>query len=241
MNYYVYAYLRSKDSPTAKAGTPYYIGKGSGKRAFIDHRYAKHNKGVHTPRDTSQIVFIESNLTELGAFAIERRMIKWYGRKDTGTGILNNRTDGGEGSSGHKHTAETCEIISLAVTTRSAETRQKISAGNKGKHRSEETKQKMREANLGKTMSVESRRKMSMAKQNMSDETKQKMRNKVVSQETREKMSLASKGKSKSPTRKIAPSTRGIQRDVVVCPHCQQSGGTGSMHRWHFDKCRRKI
>lgn len=25
--YYVYAYVRSKDSKTAKAGTPYYIGK----------------------------------------------------------------------------------------------------------------------------------------------------------------------------------------------------------------------
>jgi len=26
--FYVYAYVRSKDSTTAKAGTPYYIGKG---------------------------------------------------------------------------------------------------------------------------------------------------------------------------------------------------------------------
>lgn len=25
--YYVYAYIRSKDSETARAGTPYYIGK----------------------------------------------------------------------------------------------------------------------------------------------------------------------------------------------------------------------
>lgn len=32
--YYVYAYIRSKDSDTAKAGTPYYIGKGKHKRAF---------------------------------------------------------------------------------------------------------------------------------------------------------------------------------------------------------------
>jgi hypothetical protein len=32
--YYVYAYLRTKDSKTAKAGTPYYIEKGKDKRAY---------------------------------------------------------------------------------------------------------------------------------------------------------------------------------------------------------------
>ena len=101
IDFYVYAYLRSKDSKTAKVGTPYYIGKGQTKKGYNRSIHKKHIAKV--PTDKSRIVFLETNLTELGAFALERRYIKWYGRKDIDTGILINRTDGGEGSSGAKH------------------------------------------------------------------------------------------------------------------------------------------
>ena len=93
--YYVYAYIRSKDSKTAKAGTPYYIGKGKGKRMV-------HNHGAHisTPKDKKYIIVMESNLSNTGALALERRYIKWFGRIDQQTGILHNKTFGGDGGIG---------------------------------------------------------------------------------------------------------------------------------------------
>lgn len=90
-NFYVYAYLRSKDSKTAKAGTPYYIGKGKGKRAFsVQH-------SVPIPKNKELIVFLEKNLSDCGALALERRYIRWYGRKIEDKGILLNKTEGGDG------------------------------------------------------------------------------------------------------------------------------------------------
>jgi hypothetical protein len=108
MNYYVYQYLREN-------GTPYYIGKGKGKRAWLSH---KRENGVNLlPKNQDRIQILKENLTEEEALELEVKLTSYYGRKDKGTGILRNMTDGGEGSTGrvYKHAEETKKKISSAL------------------------------------------------------------------------------------------------------------------------------
>lgn len=134
LSYYVYAYLRRSDL------TPYYIGKGHGNRAFSpDHT-------VKIPTDTRRIVILCTRLTELGAFAIERRLIAWYGRKDLGTGILRNLTDGGEGGSGRTISDSHKMAISQKLKGKS---RPDVSDRLRGKPKSDLHKQKISQSQKG--------------------------------------------------------------------------------------------
>ena len=94
MEYYTYAYLRED-------GTPYYIGKGKGNRAY------DRNRRIKPPKNKNEILILKKNLTEEEAFRHEIYMIDVFGRKDLGNGILRNLTDGGDGVSGYIHNENT--------------------------------------------------------------------------------------------------------------------------------------
>ena len=152
--YYVYAYLRTSDL------TPYYIGKGKNGRAWDK------NHTVIIPKNKSRIVILESNLTVVGALALERRMIRWYGRKDLGTGILRNKTDGGDGNPGRKMTSDHKLKINNGRKNKviTPEFRKLMSDIKKGTKFSAEHKSNLSKSHKGKKLSDDHKNKISLIK-----------------------------------------------------------------------------
>ncbi len=177
LKFFTYEYLRDD-------WTPYYVGKGFGKRHRRPHR-------VSIPKDDAHIR-IQYWADEATAFEMERFFIRLWGRKDNGTGILWNLTAGGQGSTGYKHTEETLYKIAKAAggnkncTGRklsnehchklhdgnrgnkyalghkhSEEARRKISEAHRGRKLSEEHKRVIGDANRGRVMTEVTRRKIS--------------------------------------------------------------------------------
>ena len=198
--FYTYAYLREDR-------TPYYIGKGKGDRV-----YKKSKNDIKPPKDKSRIILLKQNLSEEEAFRHEIYMIAIFGRKDLETGILHNRTDGGDGASGVLQTEETKLKRSNALKgrPRPKEVKNKIGEKNKGRIQTQEARNKIGNTHKGNKY-WEGRKHTEESKQKMRDAKVGKsshMKGKTHTEESRDKISASKKGKSKGcEGRKYSPET----------------------------------
>ncbi len=217
MRFYVYILYRDDEMTD-----PFYVGKGTGKRANMHGTYSEFNNGGNVRKHNAvkkrlrelghipKAIFADS-LTEDEAFAVEEWLIDWCGRIDLRTGCLTNATNGGQGQSGYIHSEETKKKISESHMGKylSDETKRKISASQKGKIVSLKTRQKMSEWQqngghpmFGRKHADSSKQKMSVSrigkKWSMSQEGRENIRQsrigKKASQATREKMSAMRQG-----------------------------------------------
>jgi len=195
-DFYTYAYLR-------KDGTPYYIGKGRNKRCFQEV-----GRCCRMPKDKSRILFLKLNLTEGEAFRHEKYMIAIYGRLDLGTGILRNRSDGGEGASGRLLSEESRRKMSESAKRRFEDPKERKKAnasrrGRPGLPMHENTRIALRKANTGKVRSESTKKKISDGQ-----------KGKKISPEAKEKMSAAKKGKPWTPARRAAQELRRKKKEL---------------------------
>lgn len=179
-NYYTYAYLRED-------GTPYYIGKGKGNRKSVLHKGRKNKITIHVPTE-DKIIILKENLTEEQAFKHEKYMIFVFGRKDIGTGILRNMSDGGEGASGHKKSIKWKK-------QQSARMKENNPMFNR------ENIEKMRQSKIGHKQSKETIEKRI-----------RHIKGSKMSEEAKEKISRGNKGKPKSEAHKEALKNAWIRR-----------------------------
>lgn len=151
MSFYTYMHIR-KDS-----NQPFYIGKGSGNRAFWTHGRNKHWSNI-AKKHGFEVTILANWENEKDAFEHEKFLIACF--KNMGIGLVN-LTDGGDGASGQKFSDEQKEKMSIVHKKLYADG-YKNPKGMLGKKHSEETKRKMKESHAKRDRSI-------------SDETKKKI------------------------------------------------------------------
>lgn len=185
--FYVYAYLRDSDSEISPAGTPYYIGKGEGRR-----RFKKHRKGVDPPEKEERNVIIKEGLSCEEALFEEMYLIDVYGRVDIGTGILRNMTDGGDGVKNPSPESIAKAVLKNTGRKQPRDAVERTSEANRGKKRPIEAIVLVAEKNRGSKRTKEQR-------DNMSKAQTLRFSQNPVSPETRERLSKAGIGRTMSP------------------------------------------
>jgi hypothetical protein len=199
--FYVYSY-RNED------GTPYYFGKGFGSRAWNVHQ-----NGIAIP-NSDLIVIHHCNISELWALLLERKYIRWYGRLDKNTGILENKTDGGDGVSGAIRSDETKNLQS-----------QKAIARWQKEDQVEQITQ-IRRAYYASEDGANTKNKIADVVTALWEDDEYRARQQASRDDPAYRMILKEKAKN---------------REMFQCPHCLRFFQKGHLSRFHGDKCKLKI
>jgi group I intron endonuclease len=148
-------------------------------------------------------------------------------------------------------------------TYRSEETKEKISISNTGRTHTKESKDAMSIARSGENNHMYGVKRPKEFCENMSKRLKGVPTGRAMTQESKERLGAINSIRMSTPEekariselgkknkgRKMPPRTqeykddaskryKGKTRPQVTCPHCGLVGGVGSMHQWHFDKCK---
>lgn len=125
------------------SGQPFYVGKGRGKRAYDVYDRSPEFMEIHRAGKCT-VEIVDEFILESQALAHEVELIAKYGRRDFG-GVLVNKTDGGDGCSGHVKSPESIALwrAKNVGRKRSPEVCAKISAGKVGYRHSDEARAKM--------------------------------------------------------------------------------------------------
>jgi hypothetical protein len=214
--FYTYAHYKPE-------GGLFYIGKGKRRRAYqMDGRNSHWQNIVHK-YGKPHVELLASWKTEEEAFSHEKLLIASF--RDMGF-VLANKSDGGEGSSGYKHTEESKRKNSLAKMGHTPWNKGKIGI--------------MPEPwNKGLTTPLEVRQKQSIAKQGKPSPRK----GVVLSDEIKANMSASKIGKvtiTEAGRKALSLAHTGRKYGTIKCPHCDKIGGLTAMPRWHFDNCKLK-
>ena len=91
----VYVYMRVKKTSSGAIEYPYYVGKGTIRRAYDWLRH----KNVNCPKDACNIRILAKDMSDIDAMQAEMLLIYLYGRKTDSKrpGPLQNRSGGGDG------------------------------------------------------------------------------------------------------------------------------------------------
>lgn len=121
--FYVYVHRRASD------GRVFYVGKGTGRRAWALNGRNKHWHNIVAKHGCS-VEIAQYGMQEWWAFELERDLISSYGRES-----LCNLTDGGDGASGAKRSIEVRKRMSDFNPMKNPIHRAAVSAAKKGKKR----------------------------------------------------------------------------------------------------------